>query len=69
MLVIRRGCPWEPIAILNTYMLTNLLDTLQTLSVVKAGVGKIPRVPYVSTETIAHGTLSCDLGSTRGTDA
>ena len=32
------------------------------LSVVKAWVSEIPRVPYVSTETIAHGTMSCDCG-------
>ena len=32
------------------------------LSVVKAWVGKIPRVPYVSMEMIAHGTMSCDCG-------
>ena len=27
------------------------------LSVVKAWVGEMPRAPYVSTETIAHGTI------------
>ena len=32
------------------------------LSVVKAWVGEIPRAPYVSTEMIAHGTMSCDGG-------
>ena len=32
------------------------------LSVVKAWVGEIPSAPYVSTETIAHGTMSCDCG-------
>ena len=37
------------------------------LSAVKASVGKIPRAPYVSTETIAHGTMSCDCSSTRST--
>ena len=34
----------------------------QAFSVVKAWVGEIPRAPYVSTETIAYGTNSCDCG-------
>ena len=33
-----------------------------SLSAVKAWVGEIPRAPYVSKETIAHGTMSCDCG-------
>ena len=32
------------------------------LSVVKAWVGEILRAPYISTEMIAHGTMSCDCG-------
>ena len=35
---------------------------VHALIVVKAWVGEIPRAPYVSTETIAHGTMSCDCG-------
>ena len=34
--------------------------------VVKAWVGEMPRTPYISTETIAHGMMSCDCGSTCG---
>ena len=35
---------------------------VKNLSVVKAWVGEIPRAPYVSTETIAYDTMSCDCG-------
>ena len=33
-------------------------EVVELLSVVKAWVGEIPHAPYVSTETIAHGTIS-----------
>ena len=32
------------------------------LSIVKAWVGEMPRAPSVYTETVAHGTMSCDCG-------
>ena len=40
----------------------NVLEEACKLSVVKDWVSKIPRTPYISTETIAHSTISCDCG-------
>jgi len=37
-------------------------STTRELSVVKAWVGEIPCAPYMSMETTAHGTMSCDCG-------
>ena len=42
--------------------LTSKYFGIVQLSVVKAWVGKIPHMPYVSMETIAHGMMSCDCG-------
>ena len=49
----------------NVYL--ELMVAFWLLSVVKAWVGEMTRAPSVSTETIAHSTMSCDCGSTRGT--
>ena len=43
-------------------VLDGIGEGMSGLSVVKAWVGKIPHAPYISTETIAHGTMSCDCG-------
>ena len=45
---------------LSAHVLNVLRQAL--LSVVKAWVGEIPCVPYVSMEMIAHSTISCDCG-------
>ena len=45
------------------YLLSVKLQSDRSLRVVKGvWVGEIPRASYVSTETIAHDTNSCDCG-------
>ena len=46
----------------TTQIHTNHPNSDDILSVVKAWVGEISRASYVSTEMIAHGTMSCDHG-------
>ena len=50
--------------LIDTPILSNILLLLhaQILSVLKAWVSEMPRAPSVSTETVAHGTISCDCG-------
>ena len=60
-------CPTVPLGVPRTSLGlpplgVSCLYHILLLSVVKAWVGEILRTPYVSTETIAHGTMSCDCG-------